>query len=504
MKRIAFLMTIATALLATSCQQDAYQRVPDDQKDFALSSKISVNIQTPPIDSAKVSIFTENPYNEYGDVVATPVLIGWTPVNKQITVPLSTAKLYVTIDGILRTFDRGDINYSGSILPEAMTKATTDASPITIDNGLWNKILNIYPEGVVNTVNGSLETCTDLVSQADNTEAWVSFLNAGGDVTCKIYYYVYQKDATTPPALSEENLIFDDVSNKNEPTLGTRKYLGTFNKGDIVGFAIKSSGEDGIKYSTPHFNSNPIVKTARNGANLVGATMGIIRSIEYMGVEYQIYGAEDFYGWADMDYNDILLLVQSNPPMKPMNELPSPDKEMGRTIREGIWIFEDNYPTEGDYDFNDVVVRYYIEEPDDSSNANVFLRVAAVGANFNNKFGINEEWLINSGLSGYKNVYIERPETETTIQSFVIPQAAEYDPKLNNGKNDISKDSENIYNANYPYVLDIPSFDAFQWCQETKRIDLAYPKYSSWVANGCGVIDSDWYKYPNTALTYSK
>ncbi|MDR1005079.1 MAG: LruC domain-containing protein [Prevotellaceae bacterium] len=520
MKRIIFLTTVAISLLATSCRQDAY-KIPENQKDFALSGKISVNIQTPPIDSARVSIFTENPYNEYGDIIVTPVLTGYTPVNKQITVPISTTKLYVTIDDVLRTFDRGDINYSGSILPETATKAVEDATAIPIDDGIWNKVTSIYPENMTNVSSSSLTTCTDLVVQADNSEAWVSFLSGGGDNASRVYFYTYREGDTTPPALSEDNLIFDNITKTTAPNLGTRKYLGKFNKGEIVGFAVVSDekdlaggtdkeAKDFIKYSTPQFNSNPFVSSTSiptsGSASLVNATMGIIRTIEYLGQEYQTYGAEDFYGWADLDYNDVIFLIESTPPMKPMNVLESPDKETGRTIVEGIWLFEDNYPYEGDYDFNDAVIHYYIEEPDNApSISNVFLRVSAIGAQFYNEFGINGQWLISDGsLTGYKNVYMSQPKVETTIREFQIPRAAEYNPELNNGSHIASKESQNIYNANYPYVLDIPASTTFRWCQEGKRIDLAYSKYQSWVDNGCGTTDSDWYKYPNISLIYNK
>ncbi|MDR0977395.1 MAG: LruC domain-containing protein, partial [Prevotellaceae bacterium] len=85
-----------------------------------------------------------------------------------------------------------------------------------------------------------------------------------------------------------------------------------------------------------------------------------------------------------------------------------------------------------------------------------------------------------------------------------IPKTTDYAPMLNNGYNNIDKDSYNVHNANYPYVLDIPASTAFEWCQENKRIDNAYSKYQSWVDNGCSTVDADWYKYPDTSLTYNK
>jgi len=117
------------------------------------------------------------------------------------------------------------------------------------------------------------------------------------------------------------------------------------------------------------------------------------------------FGFEDvanINSWGDKDYNDVMFHMLVNP-SSAIGEVPEPlpdpeddDKEVGAE-RYGILAFEDLWPSKGDYDLNDVVVRYdskatltfngedqqtYLTKLEDTFS------LLHSGASFNNKFGI--------------------------------------------------------------------------------------------------------------------
>ena len=157
-----------------------------------------------------------------------------------------------------------------------------------------------------------------------------------------------------------------------------------------------------------------------------------------------------------------------------------------------MWLFEDNYPSQGDYDFNDVVVRFRIEESANIKNEVLaYIQVMATGANFNNSLGINGKIYVEN-LTGYMNVRKGTSRVETEVIQITLPKASEYIPMLNNGKATFDLNSYNVHSADFPNVLEIPSVD-FKWCLENIRIDEAYPMYTKWVDSGCKSY-TDWYK----------
>ncbi|MDR0988011.1 MAG: LruC domain-containing protein [Prevotellaceae bacterium] len=504
-----FIYLFSVMLVLVSCSKDVFH-APTDQKSFSMTNQVAVNVNTT-TDSTRCVLYTEYPYNEHGNVIANPVLIGYTPIETTVTIPTAVKTLYIEVNGILKTYQRGDITINGSVLP-AQTKAVTDDGITTIDDGLYTYVRNIYPNGIQNIADDKMGVCTDLKINTDNTKVRISFILAGGGYPSKLYYYTYTDGDTTAPTEEELHLIFDNNKNVGEEStspipLGSTKDLGTFNKGTKIGFALQETfAEVGkYKYTTPIYNTVD--------ANSAGKTLGVIRSISFLGERYHTLGMEDSFQWADWDYDDFICLIETDPKdaAAPENTLPAPPFEVGRKIIQGVWMFEDNYPSEGDYDFNDAVVMYYIEELDKASTATVYLRVAATGATFANRFGINDQWLIQDGsLTGFKNVYAGFEKEDTPILTFTLPISATstYVPMLDNTLWTFDKYTYNKYNPNFPYVLDVPeakfpSTD-FKWCLEKIRIDAAYPKYKSWVENGCGEVDSDWYKYPDLSKVYDR
>ncbi len=63
----------------------------------------------------------------------------------------------------------------------------------------------------------------------------------------------------------------------------------------------------------------------------------------------------------DGDYNDMLCLIETNPITIEPEEPITPPSVTEYSTKKGYYLlFEDNYPYQGDFDFNDVVIEYKI------------------------------------------------------------------------------------------------------------------------------------------------
>lgn len=83
--------------------------------------------------------------------------------------------------------------------------------------------------------------------------------------------------------------------------------------------------------------------------------------------DFVVFGFEDYYNNAgDGDCNDVVFHVKSNPADAITDEIPEveesekdPSKEAYTEENEGTLLFEDLWPFKGDYDMNDVVIKYH-------------------------------------------------------------------------------------------------------------------------------------------------
>ena len=290
--------------------------------------------------------------------------------------------------------------------------------------------------------------------------------------------------------------------------------IGKFGKGVSIGFVFKGDLER-CQFTTPALNISDKSDKLANGTdhNYIGHTInyngssfkidknisnGFIYNTVVDGKSINILGMENRtpnYKAYDGDYNDMLCYVYSSPIiMEPEEPLTPPIVGTGGeyTREKGLYLFEDNYPNEGDYDFNDVVISYEIFDYFKTSDKkkDVIVQVLATGANRINEFGFRENGenkAMVSNLTGKKNVYKESFSTDNYSEVYRETFYGEIKPYLANGINYIYDDS--FFNTgSYPYVLIIPSTGNadkdFRWCVESKRIDKAYrfkaPRADDW------------------------
>ena len=73
----------------------------------------------------------------------------------------------------------------------------------------------------------------------------------------------------------------------------------------------------------------------------------------------------------------MLCLIESNPVAIEPAEPVTPPVIESQTNKKGFLLFEDNYPNQGDFDFNDAVIYYSITAYTDKSTADVYAQLLA-------------------------------------------------------------------------------------------------------------------------------
>lgn len=265
--------------------------------------------------------------------------------------------------------------------------------------------------------------------------------------------------------------------------------------------------------------------------------------------------------WGDFRDNIFILKTDPTTALPDIEDGQDPEEPSGTLtfINKGILAFEDVWPYKGDYDMNDVVLKYqsslYLKDYEITAVADTFTFLNN-GAAYENGFGYS----MNVDRSAIKNVTVtssykctgqglDLSSNETIIMlfdnarnvpagtkfivriDFNAPQSlatnfyAPYNPFivvgnfLENGRKEVHLINHkptfkmNMDFLGYGHDLSVPSKglyyvsdaqypfaihimnDDFKIPAETQKISDAYPRFDSW-ARSSGKLDKDWYKYP--------
>lgn len=276
--------------------------------------------------------------------------------------------------------------------------------------------------------------------------------------------------------------------------------------------------------------------------------------------EVYVYAIEDIgYNWVggddgcDRDFNDCIFAVITNqkiesntggeiPDIKPEEpeepEEPDPKPEEHTSTFNGLLLFEDLFPSQGDYDMNDVVVEYQYAVTFDTNN--IVKKIEATytprwdGADYSSAFGIQLENKAKDILSNrtifrdHKFTKTGQPITgEITGQQFTVDitptsevskddlvfnpyitvstgyevHLTKMQPTASFATNQLYQklnDAEKAYvtvGSKFPYALDIfeATYANFSIVTERKRIDSEYTDFTKWVDKNASEY-TDWWK----------
>jgi LruC domain-containing protein len=263
-----------------------------------------------------------------------------------------------------------------------------------------------------------------------SSDVWVTMVAEGAGYRNALGYYVF--DSNNPPAtVNDIDSIFVVLPNSSLKTsggglfAGDKVRLGTFEGGKTISWVLfqnawTSTGLDVDKvkyYSRIDFNTMESDPTKRQHTVQL---VDIGRQLLLNGFEDQTRSVG-----SDNDFNDLVFYVTANPwenvdisgipSITPQNDCDNdgvsdesddfvcdPLRAVRNTYN-GTLAYEDLWPAQGDYDFNDMVIDYEIDHILNGANEVVEIEadwtVRAVGAGFRNGFAYSFDQLAPNTIS---------------------------------------------------------------------------------------------------------
>jgi len=247
----------------------------------------------------------------------------------------------------------------------------------------FDRIANALPEAHVNEAFLTDDSGSNITLKEEG-EVFVTFIHEGAGYRNSFGFFTFDKN--NPPTSPEdvaETIVFPNLSYPHL-TNGHRVSLGTFPAGTSIGFFIAANGfwyYTGVKnwavpyyYSLKSLNPDPTDDLKQHNVLLFDDE-----------VDEVIIGFEDLpRTWGDNDFNDAVFSVKANPisalDTSDLVEIPDADDSDADGVPDtddefpndyhrvsstfypsaDEWVtlaYEDNWPNQGDYDMNDLVVR---------------------------------------------------------------------------------------------------------------------------------------------------
>lgn len=251
----------------------------------------------------------------------------------------------------------------------------------------------------------------------DMSDIWVTFVHEGAGYRNALAYYTFDTD--NPPATAADIdsiiIIMPNTSfagSGGGMQSGDKVLLGTFPGGKTISWVLFQNAwtGSGVDVGDPKFFSNndfnPEASAALRQHTVQLADIGrqiLINSFEDIRRDFG----------SDNDFNDLIFYVTANPwenvsignvpgvtpsadcdndgVSDEADDFPCDATRAVRNTYTGALAYEDLWPSQGDYDFNDMVLDYEIDHILNGANKLVEIEadwtVKAVGAGFRNGFG---------------------------------------------------------------------------------------------------------------------
>lgn len=305
----------------------------------------------------------------YSPYVGVPALLSGKVMDKKITVFSQdyTTALYTRANG-----DHQSVHNGFKTIGSWKSGGTPDylINSINISGSLLDAINNAFNEG--RPVNKAYFKKTDIVIK-ENANVTLTFISENTANNNVLGYYCYDTDnkPATAEEIQDKIVAFPRAKTgilKRGNTIQLKYWKDGVNKGDVfpagtsIGWVLCSDGYNfnsvqGISKGREYFYSNPNFNPETSGEKNHVAL--------FQKDKFICFGFEDWYNnLGDGDCNDVIFHVASNPvgAIEEVPEVPEnpkdPEKVAYTMEYAGTLAFEDIWPYQGDYDMNDVVVKY--------------------------------------------------------------------------------------------------------------------------------------------------
>lgn len=307
-------------------------------------------------------------------------------------------------------------------------------TPDAVSTAFTTRVMAALPENkAVPTYNPKyLANILPVVEVTDTADVWITFVHEGASLKNVLFYYTYPKN-NPPTSVNDIDSLYTVFPNSSFSgsggglIAGDRVKLGRFNKDVMIGFAMAANGFNGssqvtkglnVWYSHKSFNAEAAVYQDH-------AIMLYDDSTKRYIIAFEDVRRDN--GQSDQDFNDAVFYASANPPenitngnVPPINDpddcdndgIPdfyddypcdstkAYDRYFPSETDFGTVAFEDLWPSTGDYDMNDLVVRWRFHAVVSPQNKvlelNTKVYVDAKGAALPGGFGV--EFPFNASL----------------------------------------------------------------------------------------------------------
>jgi len=283
--------------------------------------------------------------------------------------------------------------------------------------GFFQRISNALPESRINEAFLTDDSGSN-ISLVEEGEVFITFIHEGAGYKNSFGYFTFDKN--NPPTTKEEIneiIVFPNLSYPHL-TNGHRLSLGTFPAGTSIGFFIAANAfwyDTGVKnFAAPYYYSIKGLNPDPDGLKQHNV---LLLDNE---VNEVIIGFEDLpRAWGDNDFNDAVFSVKTTPETaldtSNLTVIPDANDSDADGVLDGDdefpndyqrafssfypsnseWItlaYEDNWPNNGDYDMNDLVIRERLQTIYNANNQITGFKISgfidARGASFHNGFAL--------------------------------------------------------------------------------------------------------------------
>lgn len=318
--------------------------------------------------------------------------------------------------------------------------AYLEATPDVIDNSLLSYSNASLPESQ-SVVNKHPEYLSSLATSNINVTAtadvWVTYVSEGAGNQNSLAYYTYNTNnpptatsgGTNNNGVDKVTLVFPNASGVGSGgglKSGDKVKLGTFSAGTTIAFVMLQNAwtGSGVSLNTQKFytdqNLNPETTVSLKKHSVV--LYDDVHKLYLFGFEdsnRQTPSTNPGNYTSDNDFNDLVFYASANPVSAVSNAGVAQIDKNGDSDGDGVLdvydafpndptrayvysfpsatgyaqlAFEDNWPTKGDYDMNDLVVNYrytfVLNAQAQAVTMQGIYNVVAAGASYHNGFGV--------------------------------------------------------------------------------------------------------------------
>ncbi|MFA6199738.1 MAG: LruC domain-containing protein [Bacteroidales bacterium] len=453
--KIAYLLLFISVLSFNGCVSDFESSQKSDYFDFATMKRYKLDLKYSKTNDSKIffEIYKENPVNVNGQKINNlkPIGKGFTDkngrANFEVSMPagLNDFYIYTTNLGIPSLMKAVvENNIVRFVTYENETKSTGTFGVTTRDN-FWNTSLVKWdyngqpsvlmtpdvvssrlladigytlPEGIsIPATKPYLLSDNTSTIITEDANVYLTFLHEGAGYRNTMGYFVYQTN-NPPTSVSqiEEILVFPNVSYSSESygclssgdkvqlkykNPQTNKWSPVFPAGTSIGWVMVSDGfvknSSKERGSVGGNNKNKFYSISSLNPESTPSQRRHCILLYDQQTQYSIIGFEDMLTTqGDNDYEDVLFYASANPidaiePPSNSVETPAPVQTSYSVNYSGNLAFEDLWPYQGDYDMNDLVMEYNIDQVYNQDNKIIscsgYYKLSHVGAQIKDGFG---------------------------------------------------------------------------------------------------------------------